>query len=55
VSVNCTDCPTAGDPGLYVNEAASAVRIVIDRLVLLEPEALVTVNVTVFGPGVVYE
>ena len=41
--------------GLYVNAAASAARIVIDRLALLEPEALATVKVTVFDPGVVNE
>ena len=53
VSVNWTDCPAAGDVGLYVNEAARATTTVTVRLVLFEPEALVAVRVTVFEPAVV--
>ena len=53
VSVNCTDCPAAGDVGLYENEAARAAATVNDLLVLFEPEALVAVRVTVFVPAVV--
>jgi hypothetical protein len=53
VSVNCTDWPAAGDAGLQVKEAARAARTVTVRLVLLEPEALVAVRVTVFEPAVV--
>jgi hypothetical protein len=53
VSVNCTDCPAAGDVGLYVNEAARAVATITVLLVLLDPEALVAVRVTVFVPAVV--
>jgi len=54
VSVNCTDCPAAGEAGLKVKEAASAVVTVTVRLTLLEPELLVTVKVTVLDPAVVY-
>jgi hypothetical protein len=54
VSVNCTDWLAVGDVGLYVNDAAKAApTTVIVRLVLLEPEALVAVRVTVFDPAVV--
>jgi len=42
-----------GEPGLKLNEAASAAPTVTVRLVLLEPEAFVTVSVTVFDPAVV--
>jgi hypothetical protein len=52
-SVNCTDCPTAGDAGLYVNEAASAAPTVTVLVVLLDPEPLVAVRLTVFDPVVV--
>jgi hypothetical protein len=53
VSVNCTDCPAAGDEGLKLNDAASAAPTVTVRLVLLVPEALVAARVTVFEPAVV--
>jgi hypothetical protein len=53
VSVNWTDWPAAGEAGLKVKEAEIAATTVIVRLVLLEPEALVTVRVTVFVPTVV--
>jgi hypothetical protein len=45
VSVNCTAWPTTGEDGLYVKEAAGATVTV--RLTFLEPEALLTVRVTV--------
>jgi hypothetical protein len=45
--VNCTDCPAAGDVGLYVNEAARAAATVNVLLVLLEPEAPCIFKVTV--------
>jgi hypothetical protein len=51
-SVNCTDCPIAGDAGLYVNDAASGIPIVIVRLVSFDPSLLVTVKVTVLDPPV---
>jgi len=54
VSVNCIDWPVAGEAGLKVKEAASAVVTVTVRLTLLEPELLVMVKVTVFNPAVVY-
>ena len=52
-SVNWTDWPAAGEAGLKVKEAESAATTVTVRLVLLEPEPLVTVNVTVLAPAVV--
>ena len=52
-SVNWTAWPVAGDAGLNVKEAESAATTVTVRLVLLEPELLVTVNVTVLAPAVV--
>ena len=52
-SVNWTAWPAAGEAGLKVNEAESAVTTVTVRLVLLEPEPLVTVRVTVLDPVVV--
>jgi hypothetical protein len=52
VSVNCTDWPATGDTGVKLNEAASAAPTVTVRLVLLVPEALVTVSVTVLDPAV---
>jgi hypothetical protein len=53
VSVNATDCPGAGKAGLNVKDAASAATTVTVRVVLLEPEALVAVRVTVLDPAVV--
>jgi len=53
VSVNWTDCPAAGEAGPYVNDAANAARTITVMLALFEPEALLTVNVTVFDPVVV--
>ena len=53
VSVNCTDRPVAGEAGLKVKEAVSAVATVTVRLTLFEPEPLVAVKVTVFDPAVV--
>jgi hypothetical protein len=53
VSVNWTDCPAAGVVGLYVNEAVNAAPTVTVLVVLLDPEALVAVRVTVFEPAVV--
>jgi len=55
VSVNCTACPGAGDDGLKENDVEMTVdgETVTVRLVLLEPEALVTVRFTVFDPAVV--
>ena len=52
VSVNCTAWPAAGDSGLKLNDAASAATTVTVRLVLLKPELLVAVRVTVFEPAV---
>jgi hypothetical protein len=52
VSVNCTDWPVAGEAGLKVKDAVSAVATVTVRLTLLEPELLVTVKVTVLDPAV---
>ena len=53
VSVNCTDCPAAGETGLYVNDAASAATTVTVRVVVFDPDPFVTVNVTVRVPAVV--
>jgi hypothetical protein len=53
VSVNWTDWPVAGEAGLNVKEAASAVTTVTVRLTLLEPVLLVAVKVTIFDPEVV--
>ena len=55
VSVNCTDCPTTGEAGLLLKEAARAAATVTVLVVLFDPEALVTVRVTVLDPAVVYE
>jgi hypothetical protein len=53
VSVNCTDWPVAGEAGLKVKDAVSAVATVTVRLKLFEPELFVAVRVTVFVPTVV--
>jgi hypothetical protein len=53
VSVNWTDWLAAGDAGLKVKEADSVETTVTVRLVLFEPELLVTVKVAVFAPTVV--
>ena len=53
VSVNWTDWPVAGDEGLKLNEAVSAVNTVTVRVVVFEPAAFVAVSVTVFDPTVV--
>jgi len=53
VSVNCTDCPAAGDAGLKLNDAANAATTVTVRVVLFDPDPFVTVSVTVFAPAVV--
>ena len=47
VSVNCTPCPATGEAGVYVKEAARAGTTVTVRFMLLEPEVLETVRVTV--------
>jgi hypothetical protein len=53
VSVNWTDWLIAGVAGLYVKDAASAAATVTVRLELLvDPELLVTVKVTVLAPAV---
>jgi hypothetical protein len=52
-SVNWTDWPAAGEAGLKVKDAESAATTVTVRLVLFEPEPLVTVKVTVLDPTVV--
>jgi hypothetical protein len=52
VSVNWTDWLTAGEPGLYVKDAASAAATVTVLVMLWEPELLVAVRVTVFDPAV---
>jgi hypothetical protein len=44
------DCPVRGAPGLNVKTAVSGAPTVKVRLMLLDPEALVTVKVTVFVP-----
>ena len=49
-SVNCTDWPVTGEAGLKEKEAASAAPTVSGWLEELDPEALVTVRVTVFVP-----
>ena len=48
VSVNCTDCPTAGEAGSYAKEAASVGEpaTVIVRRALLVPEPLWAVSAT---------
>jgi hypothetical protein len=53
VSVNWTDCPAAGEEGVKLNEATRADATVTVRLAEFEPEAFVTVRVTVFDPAVV--
>ena len=53
VSVNCTACPPAGEEGVKPKEAVRAATTVTVRVTLVEPEALVTVKVTVFDPAVV--
>jgi hypothetical protein len=53
MSVNWTDWATAGELGLYVKDAVKAGETETVRLVLFEPEAFDTVNVTVFDPAVV--
>jgi hypothetical protein len=55
VSVNCTVCPGAGADGLKENDDEMMVdgETVTVRLVLFEPEAFVTVRVTVLAPAVV--
>ena len=53
VSVNWTDWPATGEPGLKVKEAVSGAETVTVRLALLDPELFVTVKVTVFVPAVV--
>jgi hypothetical protein len=50
-SVNWMDWLTAGEPGLYVKDAASAITTVTVLLTLFEPELLVTVKVTVLDPA----
>jgi hypothetical protein len=55
VSVNCTDCPMTGEAGLLVKEAARAAVTVTVLVALLDPEAFVTVKLTVLDPAVVYE
>jgi hypothetical protein len=52
VSVNWTDCPAAGEAGLYVNDAVRATATVTVRVVVLDPEPFVAVKVTVFDPAV---
>ena len=54
VSMNCTDRPIVGEAGLNVKEAASAAVTVSVLVVLLDPEVLVTVRVTVFDPAAAY-
>jgi hypothetical protein len=51
--VNCTASPIAGEDGVKLNEAVRAATTVTVRLTLFEPEALVTVKVTVIDPAVV--
>jgi hypothetical protein len=51
VSVNCTAWPADGDAGLKVKDAARAGSTLTGWLALLEPEALVTVNITVYDPA----
>jgi hypothetical protein len=52
--VNCTDCPAAGDVGLYVNEAVSpALATVTVRLTLSKPVPFIAVKVTVLESAVV--
>jgi metal-sulfur cluster biosynthetic enzyme len=53
VSVKATDCPAAGEAGLYVKDAMIAATTVTVWLILFDPELFVTVNVTVFDPAVV--
>ena len=55
VSMNCTDCPTTGEAGLLVKDAVRAAATVTVLVVLFDPEAFVTVRVTVLDPAVVYE
>jgi uncharacterized membrane-anchored protein len=52
VSVNATDCPAAGEAGLYVKDATSAGATVMVWVAVSEPELFVTVNVTVLLPAV---
>jgi hypothetical protein len=52
VSVNCVAWPTAGEAGLLLNDAERAATTDTVRLALLEPEALLTVRVTVLDPVV---
>jgi hypothetical protein len=52
VSVNCTDCPAAGEAGVNVKEAATGTATVTVRVVVAEPVPLVAVSVTVFAPAV---
>ena len=52
VSANCTVCPGPGVDGLKTNVAGAVSGMtVIIRLVLLEPDALVTVRVILRNPG----
>jgi hypothetical protein len=53
-SVNWTGWLTTGELGLEAKEAFSGAVTVTARLVLLEPELLVTMRVTVFVPAVAY-
>jgi hypothetical protein len=51
VSVNCTNCPTTGEEGVKLKDAASEAATVRVALDVLEPVLLATVSVTTLGPG----
>jgi hypothetical protein len=52
VSVNRTDCPAAGEAGLYVKDATTAGTTVMVWVAVSEPEEFVAVNATVLLPAV---